>query len=190
MASTEPESSVVSVVESELSTMPPSAEEQSTRSTSPQLPSSVIQRTRTSFVWKHMPGPINSIYTRGQRVYWRCKYCTKEYRESGGTGYIALHLKTAHDIHDIVKQQKASAQQLSIASAFQQGEESQYKRRRLNSLPSSLNPVTLEQLFVRWISSCSIGFRMAERPEFRDLLFFLNPGINAWLLTAYYTIQA
>jgi hypothetical protein len=150
MASTEPESGVLSAVESELSTTPPSAEKQPTHLTRPQLPSSsVIQRTRTSFVWKHLPGPINSIYTRGQRVYWRCKYCTKEYRESGGTGYIALHFKTAHDIHDTVKQQKASAQQLSIASAFQQGEESQCKRRRLNSSPSSLNPATLEQLFVR-----------------------------------------
>jgi hypothetical protein len=137
-----------------------------------------------------MPGSVNSIYTRGQHVYWRCKYCTKEYRESGGTGYIALHLKTAHDIHDTIKQQKASAQQLSIATAFQQGEESQCKRRRLNSLPSSLNPATLEQLFVRWISSCSVGSRMAERPEFRDLLFFLNPGINTWLPTDHHTIQA
>jgi len=119
MASTEPESSALSAVESELATIPPSAEENSTRLTSPQLlSSSVIQRSRTSFVWKHMPGPVNSIYTRGQRVYWRCKYCTKEYRESGGTGYIALHLKTAHDIHDIAKQQHASSQQLSIASAF------------------------------------------------------------------------
>ena len=190
MASTEPESSALSAVESELSTIPPSVEEKSTRLTSPQLlSSSVLQRSRTSFVWKHMPGPVNSIYTRGQRVYWRCKYCTKEYRESGGTGYIALHLKTAHDIHDTAKQQRASSQQLSIASAFQQGEESQYKRRRLNSLPSSLNPATLEQLFVRWISSCSIGFRMAERSEFRDLLFFLNPGINTWLPTEHHTIQ-
>ena len=70
MASTEPESSTLSAVESELSTMPPSVEEQSTRLTSSQLASSsVIQRTRTSFVWKHMPRPINSIYTRGQHVY-------------------------------------------------------------------------------------------------------------------------
>ena len=101
----------VSFLESELSTIPPSTEEQSTRSTSPQLlSSSVTQRNRTSFVWKHMPGPVNTIYARGQRVYWRCKYCTKEYRESGGTGYIALHLKAAHDIHDIAKQQHASSQ--------------------------------------------------------------------------------
>jgi hypothetical protein len=66
----------------------------------------------------------------------------------------------------------------SHSRTFQQGEESQYKRRRLNSLPSSINPATLEQLFIRWISRCSIGFRMAERSEFRDLLFFLNPRIN------------
>src|SRR5258705_12101748 len=139
MASTEPESSALSAVESELSTIPPSVEEKSTRLTSPQLlSSSVLQRSRTSFVRKHMPGPVNTIYTRGQRVYWRCKYCTREYSESGGTAYIALHLKTAHDIHDIAKQQQASSQQLSIASAFQQG--GQYKRRRLNSLPSSINP--------------------------------------------------
>jgi hypothetical protein len=30
---------------------------------------------------------------------------------------------------------------------------------------------------------------MAKRPEFRDLLFFLNPGINTWLPTEHYTIQ-
>ena len=148
MASPAPESSTLSVLEAELSTIPPLTE-QSTRSTSPQLPSSTVKRSRTSFVWKHMPGPVNTIYTRGQRVYWRCKYCPREYRESGGTGYIAQHLKTTHDIHDTAKQQQASSQQLSIVSAFQQGEDSQYKRRRLNSLPSSINPATLEQLFVR-----------------------------------------
>jgi hypothetical protein len=188
MASPAPESSTLSVLEAELSTIPPLTE-QSTRSTSPQLPSSTVKRSRTSFVWKHMPGPVNTIYTRGQRVYWRCKYCPREYRESGGTGYIAQHLKTTHDIHDTAKQQQASSQQLSIASAFQQGEDSQYKRRRLNSLPSSINPATLEQLFVRWISSCSIPFRMVERSEFRDLLFFLNSGINTWLPTEHHTIQ-
>ena len=42
MALTEPESSVVLVIESELSIMPPLVEEQSTCLTSPQLPSSVI----------------------------------------------------------------------------------------------------------------------------------------------------
>jgi hypothetical protein len=31
---------------------------------------------------------------------------------------------------------------------------------------------------------------MAERPEFRDLLFFLNPRINTWLPTDHHTIQA
>src|SRR5882757_6088112 len=87
MVSPAPESSTLSVLEAELSTIPPLTE-QSTRSTSPQLPSSTVKRSRTSFVWKHMPGPVNTIYTRGQRVYWRCKYCPREYRESGETSVV------------------------------------------------------------------------------------------------------
>jgi hypothetical protein len=55
---------------------------------------------RTSFVWKHMPGPVNTIYTQGKHVYWRCQYCPREYRESGGTAFIARHLRTEHNITD------------------------------------------------------------------------------------------
>src|SRR5260370_12778919 len=90
-------------LESELSTIPPSTEEQSTRSTSPQLlSSSVTQRNRTSFVWKHMPGDANTIYARCQRVYWRCKYCSKMHRGSVVTGYIAPLLKAIYDITYII----------------------------------------------------------------------------------------
>ena len=64
MASQEPESSTLSVLDTELSTIPPLTE-QSTCSTSPQLrSSSTVKRSRTSFVWKHMPGPVNTINTR------------------------------------------------------------------------------------------------------------------------------
>ena len=66
--STTPESSALLALESELSTTPHCAEKQSTRFTDLQLLSSAIQRSPTSYVWKHMPGPINFIYTRGQRV--------------------------------------------------------------------------------------------------------------------------
>jgi hypothetical protein len=80
-----------------------------------------------------MPGPVNTIYTRDQRVHWRYKYCTREDIESGGAVYTSL------DLHDTAKQQQASSQQLSIASPLLQGEESEYKRRPLNPLPSSIN---------------------------------------------------
>src|ERR1700709_2675076 len=94
MASPEPGSSAIFAIQSELSTTPPSAEEQPADLTSPRLPSSsVIQRTRTSFVWKHMPGSINSIYTRGQHVYWRCKYCTKELGSRVEQGILLYILK-------------------------------------------------------------------------------------------------
>lgn len=60
------------------------------------------RRARTSFVWKHMPGPIDTIYQQegSEAIYWRCKYCPKEYRESGGTAFIAVHLQTVHEIVD------------------------------------------------------------------------------------------
>ena len=53
-------------LESELSAILPLTEEQSTRSTSPHSLSSVTQQSHMSFVWKHMPGPVNTIYAWGQ----------------------------------------------------------------------------------------------------------------------------
>ena len=50
------------------------------------------RRTQTSFIWKNMPGLIGTIYQQegSEAIYWRCKYCPKEYRESGGTAFIAV----------------------------------------------------------------------------------------------------
>jgi hypothetical protein len=48
-------------------------------------------RNRSSFVWNHMPGPANTMYTKEgtSLVVWRCKYCLKELLASGGTAHIA-----------------------------------------------------------------------------------------------------
>jgi hypothetical protein len=40
---------------------------------------------------------------------------------------------------------------------------------------SSLNPIVLEQLVVRWIVRCSVPFIMTETDEFCTLLNYLNP---------------
>jgi hypothetical protein len=133
-----------------------------------------------------MPGPSNTVYSKEHHVYWRCQYCPREYKESGGTTIIANHLKT-HDIFDTQKGQRATNQQLSILTAFQHGEQSQAKRRRI--IDNSINPATLKQVLVRWIARCSVSFRMIERSEFRDLLYLLNPDINTWLPTSHVTIQ-
>lgn len=158
-------------VDPELSSLPPPSVSQSVGSTAE---SSVKKRPRTSWVWQHMPGPSETVYHKGQWVYWRCQYCPREYRESGSTTIIANHLKS-HNVH-CEKDQTATNQQLNILTAFQHGEHSQAKRRRIND--DSINPATLKQVLVRWIARCSVSFRMIERPEFRDVLYLLNPDIN------------
>jgi hypothetical protein len=125
------------------------------------------RRIRTSFVWKHMPGPIDTIYQRegSEAIYWRCKYFLKEYRESGGTAFIAVHLQAVHEIVDSQEQQN-TLQQLSISTSMARGLETQYKRRRLDSVQSTtIDPSTLEQLFIQWTSRCSVSFNMVEISE-------------------------
>jgi hypothetical protein len=47
----------------------------------------------------------------------------------------------------------------------------------------------LESLYVRWITSCGITFRMVTIPSFRDLLPYLNPAIDNHLPTTVKTIR-
>src|ERR1700716_166236 len=44
------------------------------------------KRPRTSFVWDYMPAHRTTAYFNAENaLIWRCKHCTKVYRESGGT---------------------------------------------------------------------------------------------------------
>lgn len=129
MTSSAPESSALSVVDvGGFVDSQPSAILPCPQSTRPQA--ATKKRTRTSFVWEHMPDPPQTIYSKGEIIYWHCKYCPKQCRESGGTTIIMRHLES-HGVIDNRREQQATSQQLSIASAFERGEESQFKRRRL-----------------------------------------------------------
>lgn len=86
------------------------------------------------------------------------------------------------------KDQTATNQQLNILTAFQHREHSQAKLRRIAD--DSFNLATLKQVLVRWITRCSVSFRMNERLEFRDVLYLLNPNINTWLPASHTTVQA
>jgi BED zinc finger len=153
------------------------------------------KRPRTSFVWDHMPAHRTTAYFNAENaLIWRCKHCTKVYRESGGTTVIKNHLKQQHAIVDTMEEQRAIQRQQNITQAFLRGEESDHKRRRQALEPSSMlrtpfNPATFENLYVRWITRCTIPFRMAELEEFRTLLVYLNPEIDCWLPSNHETIH-
>ena len=154
---------------------------ESQASSSVQLPSSVTsqKRDRNSYIWSHMPGPINTIYTNSKNaVVWRCGLCGKEYTERGGTTAPKGHLLKYHAIDNPLKGVKQLAQTTSIIKAFERGKEATNKRRKIHT---SFDLATFKELFVRWISRCSIPYRMSTIPEFRDLLAFLNEDVEAAL---------
>ncbi len=155
--------------------------------------SSRKQRIRTSKIWDHTPGTRTSVYinSSGKGV-WRCAYCLKEYLETSGTRTISQHLLVAHEIElETAQAEKAAKRQSNIDDAFLRGQETSYKRRLLSIVPTqTLDPATLEILYVRWISACGIAFRMVEIEEFRDLIQYLNKEVNNHLPKAHATIQS
>ena len=128
------------------------------------------KRLRTAKIWDYTPVTWDTVLVnKAGRVVWRCKYCLKEYLESGGTKVIVSHL-LAITIGSI-QGSKTIVQQASISDAFQRGQEGGYKRCCLSTITTqTLDPATLENLFVRWIVTYGIRFQMVTREEFWSLL--------------------
>jgi hypothetical protein len=126
---------------------------------------------------------------------WRCKHCDKTYLCSGGTAAPAKHLMDPPpDGHGLAKGAPRTAKVTNIRSILQQArataEENPRKRRRLNDQSGdSIDPDQLEVLYVRFITACSLPFRLVECSEFRALLAYLNSDIDTWLPDTHETIK-
>jgi hypothetical protein len=80
--------------------------------------------------------------------------------------------------------------QVNIADAFGNAQATNYNRRCLSTIATQdLDPAIIEQLYVRWITTCGVSFRMATLSEFRALLHYLNPEIDNWLPNSIPTIR-
>jgi hypothetical protein len=160
---------------------------------SPSTTTLATTKRRYSKVWHHTPVDHNKVTLNANgKSIWQCKYCAKEYLESGGTTIIAGHLKDKHNINISSTQEARTAlMQANISDAFERAQQSSdYKRRCLSTTKShNLDPAVLEQLYIRWITTCSVSFRMATLPEFRALLGYLNPEIDNWLPNSISTIR-
>ena len=161
---------------------------------SPSITTSFATKRRYSKVWHYTPVGRNEVTlnAKGKSI-WRCKYCTKEYLESGGTTVISTHLRDQHHIDISSTQESRTAlMQATIIDAFEKAQHTtDYKRRRLSTTDThDVDPAVLEQLYVRWITTCSVSFRMAKQAEFRALLCFLNPEIDNWLPNSPSTIRS
>jgi hypothetical protein len=144
-------------------------------------PLSIIDRTkkknRSSPIWDHTPFDRNYIFLNKKgTVIWRCKYCSIEYTESGGTRVITNHLKKVHSIDvQTLGELRTASTQSTIDVAFQRCENIDYKRRRLNNTiaTENLDPNVFEYLYVQWITDCGIAFHMASKETFRAYVIFI-----------------
>jgi hypothetical protein len=68
-------------------------------------------RKRWSWVWRHTPinRPSKKYFNHLGQPIWKCMYCNKEYRESGGTRIIIHHLKTDHAILEVSPREERRA---------------------------------------------------------------------------------
>jgi BED zinc finger len=141
------------------------------------------KRNRTSKIWDHTPvGRDEVLFNHHSKAVWRCKYCQKEYIESGGTTIIVTHLKE-HKV-DIASLQalRVASVQSNIDAAFQRAQEvTDRKRRCISTTTDTIDPAVFEHLYVQWITTCGIPFRMVAREEFRALLHYLNHEVDTWL---------
>jgi len=126
---------------------------------------------------------------------WRCKHCDRAYACSGGTAAPAKHLMDPPpDGHGLPKGALRTAKVTTIRTILEQAraaaEENPRKRRRLNDQSGdSIDPDQLEVLYVRFITACSLPFRLVECPEFRALLAYVNDDIDTWLPDTHETIR-
>lgn len=173
-----------------------SLESLSSSSSSRKRPS--LARPRTSWVWNHMPDedPETRYYIGEQldkNLVWKCKYCPpnnqKTYRVSGGNNKIKEHLTNEGVPDRSPRLERAKKQQLSIVQAQQQAAENPHKRRKLDrKAGDSIDPDTLEVLYVNFVAACNQSLRLNECEEFRDLLFYLNNDITTWLPTSHTSV--
>lgn len=142
------------------------------------------KRPRTSKIWDHTPEHREFVFLNASgKALWRCKYCRQEYLETSGTAVCATHLRI-HGV-DIASVQaiKTLSRQASINEVFQRVQEgrgqAESKRRKLGiTITETMDPATLEHLYVRWIVACGISFRMVTREEFREY------ALNSWPMSS------
>lgn len=142
-----------------------------------------VTHKRTSEVWDH------SFYSRhkitlnkkGQSI-WKCRYCSKTYIDTGGTGNAKAHLLKHHSRQiqgQNEKRIKGYQGKIDMAEFRALADTANHKRRRLDGrsniendndgrgLGCDLDPAVLEQLYVAWITTCGVAFEMVEKQEFR-----------------------
>ena len=78
------------------------------------------KHNRTSKIQDHTPVSCDEVlFNRYGKAVWQCKYCQKEYIESGGTVIIVAHLKEHKVDITFLQALRVASVQSNINAAFQ-----------------------------------------------------------------------
>ena len=138
---------------------------------------------RMSWIFNHMPDSNmqTKYYNEITNVEeWRCRYCSKVYALSGGTGAPGRHLEDYHEISKESPRDTAVKNiQKSLSDAFAQAEAHPQKRRRLDT--ETVSQDKLETLWIRCLVSCNLAFNIVTNTEFRAFILYLNAQAEEFL---------
>ena len=141
-------------------------------------------KKQTSIIWVYG----EDIQSHNRKKFWYCYFCEKQHRHQelptvGKGNTTALdHLESKHSINRSTGELKEAgpkdANQLSLSDC--------------NDLKTFIFARKLDifkDLLVRWIVYCHIAFFQIENVYFRDLLFYIFPGLAKVLPKAAATLR-
>ena len=142
-------------------------------------------KKRTSIVW--MYGEDIQLKQDPMKRFWYCYLCEQQHRQqelptSGNGNTTALdHLESIHQINRKTGEFKPAKKDLSQSSIIDFN--------NISTLVFKRRFDKFKELLIRWIVYCHIAFFQIENVYFRELLFYVFPGLTTLLPKARLVIR-
>lgn len=142
-------------------------------------------KKRTSIVWVY--GEDIQLRQDPEKKFWYCYLCEQQHRQqelpiAGKGNTTGLdHLETKHLIDRKTGEYKAPKKDPSQPSIIDFN--------HINTLVFKRKLDVFKDLLIRWIVYCHIAFFQIENVYFRELLFYIFPGLSTFLPKARDTIR-
>lgn len=161
-------------------------------------------RPATSPIWEYCRVeegktlPAAWVDSNGKK-WWHCQPCfnrkrEKRYNYSGGSSTIIDHLRKAHRITVLGRQddRRATTQsRLGDITTFMTNDTLVPSRKRKATADAAvLDQATLRELYCRYTVACSLPFAHVEQPAFRDFVRYLCPAADDLLPRSANTVKA
>ena len=140
---------------------------------------SVYRNSAGSSVWLH-----GDIYARQTRPtdppHWICDYCNSilKPQRSRSTTNFRRHLKDKHKIGF-----ESEADGVEEQGNEEEVDTAEEPPRQYSALYTTVNSERFRILLLRLFIYCQLPYSLIERQEFRDLLLYIQPSIDKYLIT-------